>query len=124
MFKDADTFSTFSVDDLDAAQAFYTDTLGLDTEKMEMGVMELKLDGTLVTGKYQMQNGSAGSLRGTFVDNVVHMERIDARTGYDSTFMGLVDGVGGRISGTWQANELAAGGPANGGWTAVRVAAR
>jgi len=50
MFKDADTFSTFSVDDLDAAQAFYTDTLGLDTEKMEMGVMELKLkDGNHVT---------------------------------------------------------------------------
>lgn len=88
------------------------------------GVMELKLDGTLVTGKYQMGNGSAGSLRGTFVDNVVHLERIDARTGYDSTFMGLVDSVGGRISGTWQANELAAGAPANGGWTAVRIAAR
>jgi catechol 2,3-dioxygenase-like lactoylglutathione lyase family enzyme len=32
MFKDSRAFSGFSVDDLDAARAFYGDTLGLDIE--------------------------------------------------------------------------------------------
>jgi catechol 2,3-dioxygenase-like lactoylglutathione lyase family enzyme len=33
MLKDSKAFSGFSVDDLDAARAFYGDTLGLDTEE-------------------------------------------------------------------------------------------
>ena len=37
MFKDAQTFSSYSIDDVDAAQAFYGDTLGLDVEKTDMG---------------------------------------------------------------------------------------
>ena len=50
MFKDAQTFSSYSVDDLDTAQAFYTDILGLDVEKAPMGVLEVKLhDGRHVT---------------------------------------------------------------------------
>jgi hypothetical protein len=88
------------------------------------GVFELRLDGTLVSGKYQLESGPAGSLRGTFVDNAVRLERIDAQTGFDTTFLGAVDGAAGRISGTWHANELAAGAPASGQWTAVREAAR
>src|SRR6187397_3094002 len=43
MFRDANTFSSFSIDDVDAAQAFYGDTLGLDVEKTDMGFLELKL---------------------------------------------------------------------------------
>ena len=65
---------------------------------------------------------AAGSLRGTFVDNTVRLERIDARSGFDSTLVGLVDTAGGRISGTWQANEVGSGEPAAGQWTAVRLA--
>jgi predicted enzyme related to lactoylglutathione lyase len=50
MFRDANTFSSFSVDDLDKAQEFYGDTLGLETEKLDMGIMEVKLhDGSHVT---------------------------------------------------------------------------
>jgi predicted enzyme related to lactoylglutathione lyase len=37
MFKDTPTFSGFSVDDLDAAKAFYGETLGLPVEVTEMG---------------------------------------------------------------------------------------
>ncbi len=49
MFRDANTFSSFSIDDVDAAQAFYGDTLGLDVEKTDMGFLELKLrDGSHV----------------------------------------------------------------------------
>jgi catechol 2,3-dioxygenase-like lactoylglutathione lyase family enzyme len=49
MFRDAQTFSSFSIDDIDAAQSFYADTLGLDVEKTDMGFLELKLrDGSHV----------------------------------------------------------------------------
>jgi len=87
------------------------------------GIFELRLDGTLVSGKYQLENGLAGSLRGTFVDNAVRLERIDAQNGFDTTFLGAVDGALGRISGTWHANELAAGAPASGQWAGVRISA-
>jgi predicted enzyme related to lactoylglutathione lyase len=43
MFRDAQTFSSYSVDDVDAAQVFYGDTLGLDVENTDMGFLELKL---------------------------------------------------------------------------------
>ncbi len=43
MFRDANVFSSYSVDDVDAAQAFYGDTLGLDVEKTTMGFLEVKL---------------------------------------------------------------------------------
>lgn len=36
MFKDSQTFSSFAVDDLDAARTFYGDTLGLDVSDVEM----------------------------------------------------------------------------------------
>lgn len=45
MFKDNDWFSSFSVDDLDAARAFYGDTLGLEIGETPMGVIEVKLAG-------------------------------------------------------------------------------
>jgi hypothetical protein len=87
------------------------------------GTFELRLDGTLVSGRYQLADGLAGSLRGTFVDNAVRLERVDAQAGFDSTFLGRVDPAAGRITGTWHANELAAGAPASGQWTAERLTA-
>ena len=36
-------FSGFSVDDIDAARAFYADTLGLDVETNAMGFLEIRL---------------------------------------------------------------------------------
>lgn len=45
MFKNAKAFSSFSVDDLDRAEKFYGDTLGLQVEKNEMGILELQLAG-------------------------------------------------------------------------------
>ncbi|MGH3586117.1 MAG: VOC family protein [Pseudonocardia sp.] len=40
-------FSSFSVDDLDAAQTFYRDTVGLPVERTPMG-LELAVDGSTV----------------------------------------------------------------------------
>lgn len=42
-FTVQEAFSGFSVDDLDAAQRFYGETLGLDVGKNAMGFLELRL---------------------------------------------------------------------------------
>src|SRR5664279_4349186 len=44
MFKDRDTFSSFSVDDVPAAKEFYEKTLGLDVTE-DNGMLTLKLGG-------------------------------------------------------------------------------
>ena len=50
MFRNASTFSSFSVDDVAAARRFYGDTLGLDVDESPMGMLEIKLgDGHHVT---------------------------------------------------------------------------
>ena len=43
MFKDSNAFSGFAVKDLDAAKAFYGETLGLDAREGPMGMLELHL---------------------------------------------------------------------------------
>ncbi|MDP9282636.1 MAG: VOC family protein [Chloroflexota bacterium] len=43
MFKDSQAFSGFSVNDLDAARAFYGEKLGLDVQADQMGNLELRL---------------------------------------------------------------------------------
>src|SRR5688572_15967417 len=43
MFKTSKAFAGFSVDDLDKAKQFYTETLGLDVEEFkDMGFLQLK----------------------------------------------------------------------------------
>jgi len=43
MFKDSRAYSGFSVDNIDAAKAFYGGTLGLDVRVGQMGILELHL---------------------------------------------------------------------------------
>jgi catechol 2,3-dioxygenase-like lactoylglutathione lyase family enzyme len=43
MLDPTTAFSSFAVDDLDKAQEFYGDTLGLDVTKEEMGFLTLRL---------------------------------------------------------------------------------
>jgi catechol 2,3-dioxygenase-like lactoylglutathione lyase family enzyme len=46
MFRDTHMFSTFSVDDIDAARRFYGETLGLDVrDSSEMGILEVRAAG-------------------------------------------------------------------------------
>jgi len=79
---------------------------------------DLRLDGTLVTGVYQVNGSTAGSFRGNLAGNFLRMQRFDARGGFDSTWEGTV--ANGRITGIWTANELVTGQPSRGQWTAVR----
>ena len=45
MFKDSKAFSGFSVDDIEKAREFYSQTLGLEVIDEEMGMLILKLSG-------------------------------------------------------------------------------
>ncbi len=44
MLTTAPAFSSFAVDDIDRARAFYADTLGLRTSEDEMGLLRLHLE--------------------------------------------------------------------------------
>jgi len=45
MLKNSHAFAGFSVNDIKAAKAFYHDTLGLDVDQSDMGILTLKLAG-------------------------------------------------------------------------------
>ena len=52
MFTTTEAFSSFSVDDIDAARRFYGDTLGLGVEEGMMGNLTLRLGGGAQTFVY------------------------------------------------------------------------
>jgi len=79
----------------------------------------LRLNGTVVSGTYQVDGGFSGSFRGTYTNGALRMERIDANGGFDSVWEGIVV-ASGRITGTYTSNQLATGQPNRGDWTAVR----
>ena len=56
MFRDNQAFSSFSVDDIDAARDFYADKLGLNAEKTKMGTLDLKLGGGQAVMLYSKPN--------------------------------------------------------------------
>ena len=84
------------------------------------GTWNLTVNGTLVSGTYKMDGGAAGSFRGTITENRLRLERVDATRGFDSVYLGTVDPATGGLSGSWTAQDLAAGQPAQGTWSAVR----
>jgi hypothetical protein len=84
------------------------------------GTFDLHLDGTLVTGRYILNDGAAGSLSGTYVNGSLRLQRVDTQRGLDVTYTGTLDPLAGRVTGAWQGTELANGTAFNGGWTAAR----
>jgi predicted enzyme related to lactoylglutathione lyase len=52
MFTDTSAFSSFAVDDIDAARKFYGETLGLRIEDGPEGVLALQLAGGMTTMIY------------------------------------------------------------------------
>ena len=85
------------------------------------GLMNLKQDGTLVSGTYRMSNGNQGSVRGTFSGDRLRLEVIEAELGKVGEIEGSLDIEAGEISGRWQAMDLTGGRPAAGRWSATKV---
>lgn len=85
------------------------------------GAFLLDQTGTLVSGSYEFDDGSRGSLEGTFVGDLLRLRRIDVTSGFDSVWEARVGAGAQNVEGRWQATILGRGGPGGGEWTAVRV---
>lgn len=88
------------------------------------GVLTLQLNGTLVSGTYAMEDGSSGSMRGTYSGGRLRLERVDARRGFDSIWEGEVDIARRTFRGTWMAMELSSGGPVRGTFRGEKIEPR
>ncbi len=89
----------------------------------ETGHFVLKLVGSEVTGTYELAGGGHGSLRGTYVQGRLRLERIDAEAGLDGVLEGTVDARLGTTKGFWSPSRLSTGGPGGSGWSGVRLTA-
>ena len=87
----------------------------------EFGVVKLEVEGTLVTGTYRLSNGAQGSVRGTFADRRVELERIDSKNGLDSALTGVLDPATGEIQGEWTAVDVSGGRQVGGEWAARKL---
>lgn len=85
------------------------------------GTFDLELDGTLVSGLYQLADGRSGSLRGTFTGGGVRLEQVDRDRGLTAVFRGAVDGAAGRMVGFWTPTDVSGGAPGGGDWTARKI---
>lgn len=61
MFKDTEAFGSFSVDDLEKAREFYGETLGVDVEKYDEGLLALHHPGGRDTMIYEKEDHAPAS---------------------------------------------------------------
>ncbi len=61
MFKDSKAFSSFSVNDLQAAKKFYTEVLGLEVSDNPMGIIEIHVSGSANVMVYPKPNHEAAT---------------------------------------------------------------
>lgn len=75
----------------------------------EVGLLRLRVEGTLITGTYRLSGPRTGSVRGTLADNEVDLERIDNANGFDSVLEGTFNPGTRQITGRWTAVDLSGG---------------
>jgi hypothetical protein len=86
----------------------------------QRGSFRLALDGTIVSGDYQLDGGWSGSLRGTLVEDRLRLERVDSKLGFNAIFYGRLARDGRTIAGTWEATTFGTGDAGGGQWRAGR----
>ncbi len=87
----------------------------------EIGLLELRVEGTLVTGTYRLSGARTGSVRGTLANNEVELDRIDNSNGFDSVLDGTYNAATRQIRGEWTAVDLSGGRLGGGTWTARKL---
>ena len=86
----------------------------------QKGAFRLNLSGTIVSGEYTLEGGYSGSLRGTLVNDLLRLERVDSALGFSTVYYGRVAWDSGTIAGTWESTDLSGTTPSPGRWRAVR----
>ncbi len=66
-------------------------------------------NGTLVQGDYHLTNGQAGSFRGTLINRILVVERIDQRYGKMGRLQGTVSKGDREVHGSWYSYNLGSG---------------
>ncbi|MEW5763370.1 MAG: hypothetical protein ACOYXN_06030 [Acidobacteriota bacterium] len=84
------------------------------------GDVILTQNGTLVTGDYRFENGQAGSVQGTFVNNILVLERIDARYGRMGRLEGTLSRDRQSVKGSWYSYDVTSGQPLTGAFALER----
>lgn len=84
------------------------------------GEVYLSQNGTLLTGDYRLENGQSGSLQGTFVNNVLVLERIDSRYGKMGRFEGTLAANKLSVRGAWYSYDIMSGQPLSGAFVLER----
>lgn len=87
----------------------------------EVGLLKLRVEGTLVTGTYRLSGGLQGSVRGTVSNDELSLERIDSASGFDSVLQGEFNPATRKITGEWTAVDLSGGRLGGGTWTARKL---
>lgn len=87
----------------------------------EVGLLRLRVEGTLITGTYRLSGPRSGSVRGTLADNKVDLERIDNANGFDSVLEGDFNPATRQIRGQWTAVDLSGGRLGGGTWSARKL---
>ena len=87
----------------------------------EVGLLELRVNGTLITGTYRLSGRRNGSVRGTLADNRVDLERIDNSNGFDSVLEGEFNPATRKITGGWTAVDVSGGRLGGGTWEARKL---
>ena len=92
----------------------------------QRGMFEVRLEGTLLTGVFQLAGGWRGSLRGTLIGGNIRLERIDSQLGLAAIYLGRLVTRNGerRLEGSWEATNLAAGMATSGTWIGRRMVAQ
>ena len=85
------------------------------------GDIYLTQNGTLVTGDYNMENGQTGSLQGTFVNNVLVIEKIDTKYGKNGRLEGGLSKDRQSVKGSWFSYDFSSGQPLTGAFSLDRV---
>jgi hypothetical protein len=81
----------------------------------------LSQSGTLLSGDYVLENGQSGSLVGTFVNNGIFVERIDAKYGKMGRIEGPLSKDRQSVRGTWLNYDPTSGQQITGSFTLDRV---
>lgn len=87
----------------------------------EIGLLKLRVQGTLITGNYRLSGRRIGSVRGTLANDRVELERIDNSSGFDSEMVGEFNPATRRITGRWTAVDVSGGRQGGGTWEASKL---